>query len=78
MGVMGTESARQPGDISKSGRLRLDAKTRTPGNDHNQVIWNVTCIRAGHKFGVNGSDFHHRHCPVCEPSYQPGLPLGEV
>ena len=76
---MGT-SKRQPGDINRNSQ-RLIAKTSEPGNDNNQYVWVVECTRTdphgeicGHHYGVNGSDFFQRKCPLCQGG-RPGLPL---
>ena len=62
----------QIGDINRNGQ-RLLAKTNVPGNDHLQYRWNVECTRpaegeelCGHRYSVNGSDFHQRKCPACQ------------
>jgi hypothetical protein len=64
-------SQRQPGDISAR-RQRLVAKTDRPGTDHNQYVWHLACERCGAEYGANGSDFHHRKCPICQGG-APGL-----
>ena len=76
-------SNRRPGDINRNGQ-RLLAKTTAPGTDHLQKIWNVECAHpaadesiCGHRYGLNGSDFHHRKCPKCQGG-KPGLPFLEV
>lgn len=71
------------GDINRNGQ-KLLAKTDVPGNDHMQYVWNVECTRksvegivCGHRYGLNGSDFFQRKCPICQDGL-PGLPFVEV
>jgi hypothetical protein len=66
-------SKRVVGDENRNGLVLL-ANTTALGNDHNQFVWVVRCKR-GHVFGLNGSDFHQRHCPECHPKYAKGLPV---
>ena len=65
-------SNRQLGDISQNDQV-LIARTDRPGTDHLQYVWVVVCARrlesgelCGFRYGVNGSDFHHRKCPRCQ------------
>jgi hypothetical protein len=55
----------QIGDINPN-HQRFVAKTNLLGTDHNQRIWQVLCDKCGTEYGANGSDFHHRKCPVCQ------------
>ena len=68
------------GDTNRNGQ-RLIKKTDTPGNDHMQYVWVVRCTRVdannvecGYQYGVNGSDFFQRKCPMCQDG-RPGLPI---
>lgn len=68
---MGT-SKRQLGDINIHDQV-LIARTDHPGTDHLQYVWVLACARrlddgtiCGHRYGANGSDFHHRKCPKCQ------------
>lgn len=65
-------SIRQLGDISRNDQV-LTARTNRPGTDHMQYVWVLVCARrldngdlCGHRYGANGSDFHHRKCPMCQ------------
>ncbi len=68
---MGT-SKRQLGDVNINDQV-LIARTDRPGTDHMQYVWVLVCARrldngalCGHRYGANGSDFHHRKCPACQ------------
>jgi hypothetical protein len=68
---MGT-SKRLLGDININDQV-LIARTDRPGTDHMQYVWVLFCARrddddtiCGHRYGANGSDFHHRKCPRCQ------------
>lgn len=68
---MGT-SKRQLGDINLNDQV-LIARTDRSGTDHMQYVWVLICARrnvkgaiCGHRYGANGSDFHHRKCPQCQ------------
>ncbi|PJK29139.1 hypothetical protein CVT23_13150 [Minwuia thermotolerans] len=65
-------SKRRPGDINRNEQI-LIARTDRPGTDHLQYVWVLVCARrtkkgelCGHRYGANGSDFHHRKCPKCQ------------
>ena len=47
-------------------------RTQTPGNDHNQVVYELECRGCGYRYGANGSDIWQRKCPECGGG-QPGL-----
>ena len=47
-------------------------KTDLKGNDHNQYVYALRCLRCGTSYGVNGSDIFQRKCPSCQGG-QPGL-----
>ncbi|WP_394156189.1 hypothetical protein [Loktanella salsilacus] len=71
-------SKRQLGDISRNDQV-LIARTDQLGTDHLQYIWVLVCARrfengtiCGYRYGANGSDFHHRKCPICHGG-APGL-----
>lgn len=68
---MGT-SKRQLGDINANDQV-LIARSDRPGTDNLQYVWVLVCARrlddgtiCGHRYGANGSDFHHRKCPDCQ------------
>lgn len=65
-------SKRQLGDINVNDQV-LIARSDHPGTDHLQYVWVLVCARhledgalCGHRYGANGSDFHHRKCPSCQ------------
>lgn len=73
-------SKRQIGDINANDQILLLRSDR-PGTDHLQYVWVLLCARrntegliCGHRYGANGSDFHHRKCPVCQRG-APGLKI---
>ncbi len=47
-------------------------RTDTPGNDHNQVVYELECGGCGCRYGANGSDIWQRKCPECGGG-RPGL-----
>ena len=47
-------------------------RTDTPGNDHNQVVYELECGGCGQRYGANGSDIWQRKCPKCGGG-RPGL-----
>lgn len=61
----------QPGhtNINKQTVIRNTGLTR---NDHNQVVYEVECLKCGQKYGANGSDIFQRKCPNCQGG-KPGL-----
>ena len=76
-------SGRQHGDINANDQV-LIARTDRLGTDHNQYVWVLVCARrsasgdiCGHRYGANGSDFHHRKCPKCQDG-APGLNIEEL
>ena len=61
----------KPGDINRNDQVLL-LKSGRPGNDNNQYIWVVMCVRrdaagvlCGYQYGSNGTDFFQRKCPKC-------------
>ena len=54
----------KPGYVNKNGQMVLNA-TDLPGNDHNQVVYVMTCGSCGKRYGANGSDIWQRRCPAC-------------
>jgi hypothetical protein len=75
-----TTTKRKIGDVNRNGQ-RLLAMTDRPGNDHRQYVWIIECTArdragrsCGHRYGVNGSDFFQRKCPVCQGG-RPGLAI---
>ena len=61
----------QPGYRNRSGQVVV-RRTNRPGNDHNQVVYELECGGCGHRYGANGSDIWQRKCPECGGG-QPGL-----
>ena len=66
-------------DVGNSNiRQTVVAHTDEPGTDHLQYKYMVRCDDpagcAGREapYGINGSDFHHRKCPICQGN-TPGL-----
>ena len=47
-------------------------RTDTPGNDRNQVVYELECGGCGHRYGANGADIWQRKCPTCGAA-RPGL-----
>lgn len=65
-------SKRQIGDINPNDQVLL-LRSERPGTDHLQYVWVLLCANrnsqgliCGHRYGANGSDFHHRKCPACQ------------
>jgi hypothetical protein len=54
-----------PGYVNKNGQ-KVVRQTDTPGNDHNQRVYVLSCGKCGHEYGANGSDIWQRRCPVCQ------------
>ncbi|MDT8854926.1 hypothetical protein RNZ50_07820 [Paracoccaceae bacterium Fryx2] len=52
------------GYVNKNGQEVLKA-TDLPGNDHNQVVYVMSCGSCGKRYGANGSDIWQRRCPAC-------------
>ena len=65
----------EPGYVNRNGQMNL-GRTDPPraGTDHNQKIYVMRCPVCERNYGVNGSDIHHRRCPIHDKS-KPGLPL---
>lgn len=63
----------QPGYINRNGQEVL-SRTGLPGNDHNQVIYILRCLRCDARYGANGSDIFQRRCPICDGG-RPGLQI---
>ena len=61
----------QPGYRNRNGQVVV-RRTDRPGNDHNQVVYELECGGCGHHYGANGSDIWQRKCPECGGG-QPGL-----
>ncbi len=47
-------------------------RTDSPGNDHNQVVYELECDACGCLYGANGSGIWQRKCPKCGGG-RPGL-----
>jgi hypothetical protein len=54
----------KPGYVNKNGQEVLKA-TDLPGNDHNQVVYVMSCGSCGKRYGANGSDIWQRRCAAC-------------
>lgn len=54
----------KPGYVNKNGQEVLNA-TDFPGNDHNQIVYVMSCGSCGNRYGANGSDIWQRKCPAC-------------
>jgi PHP family Zn ribbon phosphoesterase len=52
---------------------RVVRNTGATGNDHNQVVYELECLKCGNKYGANGSDIFQRKCPNCQGGVE-GLP----
>lgn len=63
----------QIGFVNRNGQ-KVIAGTDLPGTDHNQVVYVLSCLSCGNRYGANGSDIFHRRCPHCGAG-RPGLPL---
>ena len=61
----------QPGYTNKKGQ-RVVRGTRVPGNDHNQFVYVMRCLKCAHEYGANGSDIWQRRCPMRDGG-APGL-----
>lgn len=55
---------------------KVEKKTGLPGNDHNQVVYVLTCAHCGTRYGCNGSDIFQRKCPFCQAG-KPGLSFND-
>ncbi len=60
-----------PGYSNRNGQTVI-RRTDTPGNDHNQVVYELECGDCGERYGANGSDIWQRKCPKCGGG-RPGL-----
>ena len=45
---------------------RVVRKTDLPGTDHLQKVYAMLCTKCSATYGANGSDIHHRNCPICQ------------
>jgi len=45
---------------------RNDGPLGLPGNDHNQVLYRMTCTKCDKVYAANGADIHERKCPKCQ------------
>ena len=61
----------EPGYRNRNGQTVV-RRTDIPGNDHNQVVYELECGACGHRYGANGSDIWQRKCPKCGGG-MPGL-----
>lgn len=41
-------------------------RTKLPGNDHNQTVYELLCRKCANTYGANGSDIFQRRCPACD------------
>ena len=53
-----------PGYTNKNDQVVL-SQTNKRGNDHNQLVYAMRCLKCGHQYGANGSDIWQRLCPSC-------------
>ena len=60
-----------PGYRNRNGQTVI-RRTDTPGNDHNQVVYELECSGCGQRYGANGSDIWQRKRPKCGGG-RPGL-----
>ena len=60
-----------PGYRNRNGQTVVRC-TDIPGNDHNQVVYELECGACRHRYGANGSDIWQRKCPECGGG-RPGL-----
>ena len=60
-----------PGYRNRNGQTVI-RRTDSPGNDHNQVVYELECGACGRRYGANGSDIWQRKCPECGGG-RPGL-----
>ena len=60
-----------PGHTNRNGQTVI-RRTDAPGNDHNQVVYELECGGCGQRYGANGSDIWQRKCPKCGGG-RPGL-----
>ena len=54
----------KPGYRNRNGQVVV-RRTNRPGNNHNQVAYELECRDCGHRYGANGSDVWQRKCPEC-------------
>ena len=62
-----------PGYVNRNGQTVI-RRTDMPGNDYNQVVYELECGGCGERYGANGSDIWQRKCPTCGGG-RPGLSL---
>ena len=67
----GGKGTTRPGYRNRNDQVVV-RRTETPGNDHNQVVYELECGGCGQRYGANGSDIWQRKCPGCGGG-QPGL-----
>jgi hypothetical protein len=53
-----------PGYINRNGQTVL-RRSDERGNDHNQFVYVMRCMKCAHEYGANGSDIWQRRCPSC-------------
>lgn len=63
----------QPGFTNRNNQHVITG-TDIPGTDHNQVVYILSCLSRGQRYGANGSDIFQRRCPTCGQG-RPGLPI---
>ena len=59
------------GFINKN-RQQVIGATNLSGNDHNQRVYILQCLKDKYKYGANGSDIWQRKCPKHQGG-KPGL-----
>lgn len=63
-----------PGYTNRNNQ-RVVRNTGITGNDHNQVVYELECLKCGQKYGANGTDIFQRKCPNCQAGAK-GLSYG--
>ncbi len=61
----------RPGYVNPRGQVVI-RNTGLPGTDRGQTVYQMGCSHCGHVYGANGSDIHHRRCPLHDRG-APGL-----
>jgi hypothetical protein len=59
-----TKRTTETGYTNKNNQVVL-MRTNERGNDYNQFLYVMRCLKCGHEYGVNGSDIWQRRCPSC-------------
>ena len=64
----------RPGYVNARGQVVI-RNTGLPGTDRSQTVYQLGCSLCGHVYGANGSEIHHRRCPLHDHG-APGLAYG--